>query len=115
MHHRSACFDNEETEQMLKSYVDERISPIEGKLEAIANMVKEIADTPVESKGVSYKDVTPLKKSDDDAEPLAKSDVADKLFELKKSGTFVDSADIAAVETGSPQQLAKIVEKYKIS
>jgi hypothetical protein len=71
-----------------------------------------LADAPVAAKGVSYKGVAPLLKSSDAGEPLSKSEVASKLFELKKSGSKVDSHDIAMAEMG--HDLSKIVEKYNI-
>jgi hypothetical protein len=100
-----------ETETLMKSYVDEKIAPLEGKLATILDMVTKIADAPVPAKGVSYK-VAPLLKSTDEGEPLSKSEVANKLFELKKSGSRVDSADIARAEMG--HDLEKIVQKYNI-
>jgi hypothetical protein len=105
----------DEVSSLMKSYIDERISPIEGKLEAIATLIKEIADAPVPSRGASYKSLAPLKKSEEGTtEALNKSEVVNKLFELKKSGQKVDSVDIASAELGSAGDLAKIVTKYNI-
>ena len=104
----------DEVSSLMKSYIDDKVSGLEGKLEAIANMVKEIADSPVPSKGVSYKNVAPLYKSEPETEVLSKAQVVDKLFELKKSGTAVDTLDITSAELGSQGELARIVEKYSI-
>lgn len=103
----------EEFSGLMKSFVEERVKPLEDKLSTILNLVNKIADQPVAPKGVTANAV-PLKKSADDAgEQLSKSEVASKLFELKKSGTKVDSLDITRAEMG--HDLQKIVDKYKIS
>jgi len=103
----------EDSEALLKSFVDERVKPLEDKLSSILDLVNKIAEQPVPPKGTTSNAV-PLHKSADDAgEPLSKSDLASKLFELKKSGTKVDSLDITRVEMG--QDLHKIADKYKIS
>ena len=96
----------------MKSYVDDKIAPLEAKMTSILEAVTKLADAPVPAKGVSYKGVAPLMKSEDGVESLSKSEVANKLFELKKSGSRVDSADIARAEMG--HDLAKIVAKYGI-
>lgn len=104
----------EEQESLFKGYVDEKVGSLEKKLEAILDVVKEMGDEPAERKGVPAGKFVPLKKSEDDgAEPLSKSAALDKLFELKKSGTHVDSADIASVEMGG--DLQAIVEKYSLN
>lgn len=103
----------EETENLLKSFVEERVKPLEDKLSTILDLVNKIADQPLPPKGVTA-NVVPLHKSGEEGtEELSKSEVASKLFELKKSGTKVDSLDIAKAETG--QDLAKLMAKYKIS
>lgn len=107
---------------LLKSYVDSKFASFETQLDKIAQMVSEIADSPVPSKGVSYKNIVPLKKSangdmdlgGNESEALTKSQVVEKLFALKKSGTHVDSADIAGAELANGQQLVKIANKYNI-
>ncbi len=104
----------EESNTLLKSYVDQRLAPIEGKLEAIMTLVKQVADAPAPSKGASYKHVAPLKKSDDSESTLTKAVLVDKLLELKKSGSRVDSVDIASAELGGQNELAKIANKYNI-
>lgn len=100
-------------EELMKSYVDSKLDSLEKKFDGIADLVKEIADAPMPSKSVSYKNVQPLEKSVE-VEPLNKSQIADQLFELKKSGKDVDSQDIASVELGGPAELSKIAEKYNL-
>jgi hypothetical protein len=104
----------EEAATLMKSYVDQRLTPIESKLEALMGLVKQVADAPVPARGVSYRNVTPLKKSDESVEELSKSAVVEKLFELKKTGHRVDSVDIASAELANAADLAKIVQKYNI-
>jgi len=104
----------EESDSLMKSYVEERIKPLEDKLTSIFDLVNKIADQPVPAKGVTARAVAPLLKSGDAGfEPLSKAQVASKLFELKKSGTKVDSLDITKAEMG--QDLQQIVNKYEIS
>lgn len=104
----------EEMTSLMKGYVEERIQPLEQKLATILELVNSIADQPVAPKGVTVK-TAPLMKSNaaEYGETLSKAEVANKLFELKKSGTRVDSLDIAKAEMG--QDLANIVKKYEIS
>jgi hypothetical protein len=103
----------EEVSPLMKSFVEERVKPLEDKLSTILDLVNKIAEQPMPPKGVPANAV-PLKKSADEAfETLSKSEIASKLFELKKSGTKVDTLDITRAEMG--QDLQKIVEKYKIS
>lgn len=101
-----------EMESLMKSYVDEKIAPLQTQLASILEAVNKLSETPVPAKGVSYRDVAPLLKSNEAAEPLSKSEIAAKLFELKKSGTRVDSADIARAEMG--HDLEKIVARYNL-
>jgi hypothetical protein len=100
----------EEQETLMKSYVDEKVSGLEKKLESILSLVKEIGDQPVPRKGVPAGAV-PLHKSAE--ESLSKTQVIDKLLELKKSGKEVDSADIAMVEIGGSFQ--SVIEKYSLN
>ena len=102
----------DEADQLMKSYVDSKVGVLEKQLATILETVTKLADAPVPAKGVGFKGVTPLAKSSDDVEPLSKSEVASKLFELKKSGGRVDSNDIAMAEMG--HDLDKIVSKYSI-
>jgi hypothetical protein len=102
------------SESLMKSYVEERVAPLEAKLSTILDLVNKIADQPVAPRGATAR-TTPLLKSADegDSEPLTKAQVASKLFELKKSGTRVDSLDITKAEMG--QDLKQIAKKYEIS
>lgn len=113
MHKGELKKSQEESEALLKSFVEERVKPLEDKLSTIFDLVKQIADQPVPAKGATARAVPLMKSADDAGETLSKSEVASKLFELKKSGTKVDSLDITRAEMG--QDLSKIVEKYKIS
>lgn len=103
----------ESSESLLKSYVEERVQPIEQKLETILDLVNKIADQPISPRGTTIKTTPLLKSADEGVEILSKAQVANKLFELKKSGTKVDSLDIAKAEMG--QDLTTIVKKYEIS
>ena len=103
----------EESETFMKSFVEERVKPLEDKLSTILDLVHKIADQPVPPKGLTGRAVPLMKSADDAGESLSKGEVASKLFELKKSGTKVDSLDITRAEMG--QDLSKIIEKYKIS
>jgi cobalamin biosynthesis protein CobT len=110
----------DEQSTLLKSYVDSKFASFETQLDKIAKLVSDIADAPVAPKSVSYKNIAPLKKSagshdeEGENEPLTKGQIVDKLFDLKKSGTRVDSADIASAELASGHDLAKIANKYNI-
>ena len=101
----------EYTETLMKSYVDERFSTLEKTISKLAAAVEAIADAPVQRKGVPA-GVTALHKSSEEVEPLSKSEVANKLFELKKTGKSVDSADIFKVETGNNLTVLEIANKY---
>ena len=104
----------EDSESLMKSYVEERVKPLEDKLSTILNLVNQIADQPVAAKGATAREAAPLLKSvETHVEPLSKAQVANKLLELKKSGTRIDSLDIAKAEMG--QDLQQIVKKYEIS
>ena len=100
----------EAQETLMKSYIDEKVGGLEKKLESILSLVKEIGDQPAPRKGVPSGFV-PLRKSAE--ETLSKTQVIDKLFELKKSGKDVDSADIAMVEIGGDIQ--SVVDKYSLN
>jgi len=106
---------SEEAESLMKSYVEERVKPLEDKLTTILDLVNKIADQPVAPKGQTARTpVTPLLKTGEPVfEPLSKAEVASKLFELKKSGTKVDSLDITKAEMG--QDLQTLIKKYEIS
>ena len=106
----------EESEDLMKSYVDTKFDTLEERLSKMAAMIESIADAPVERKGVPA-GVQPLNKSNEDQveQPLSKSEVASSLFELKKSGTHVDSSDIFRVETSKNySELKAIADKYGV-
>lgn len=104
----------DEMTSLMKSFVDERIKPLEDKLSTIVDLVNKIADQPVAPKGFTARAVVPLSKSAYEfTEGLTKSAVTSKLWELKKSGTPVDSLDVTKAEMG--QDLESIAKKYKIS
>jgi cobalamin biosynthesis protein CobT len=99
------------SESLMKSYVDERFSSLEKTISKLAAAVEAIADAPVQRKGIPA-GVAPLRKSSEETESLSKSEVANKLFELKKTGKHVDSADIFKVETGNNLTVLEIANKY---
>jgi hypothetical protein len=103
----------EDTSSLMKSYVEERVKPLEDKLSTILDLVNKIADQPVAPKGASFKSTPLLKSIDEGVEPLSKTQVANKLLELKKSGTKVESVDITKAEMG--QDLNNLIKKYEIS
>lgn len=105
----------EESESLMKSYVDYKFEALEERLSKMADMMEAMADAPVERRGVPA-GVKALKKSaDEDVQPLNKTSVANSLFELKKSGTHVDSSDIFRVETSKNYgELQAIAEKYGV-
>ena len=105
----------EEQETLIKSYVDSKFESLEKKIASLTDMIDKIADQPVERKGVPA-NVQALEKSieGEEKEPLSKSEVATKLFELKKSGTAIDTADIIRVETGSDADVQTIADKYNL-
>ncbi len=102
----------EEMQSLMKSYFDERVKPLEDSLASIMDLVKKIADQPVAPKGATVRTV-PLLKSTEEVETLSKAQVATKLFDLKKSGSAVDSLDVTKAEMG--QDLDTIIRKYKLS
>jgi hypothetical protein len=104
--------DAEEMEDsLMKSYVDEKVSSLEKAISRLTDLVESIADAPAPRKGVPA-GVAPLHKSQEESEPLSKSQVANQLFELKKSGKQIDSADIFKVETGNNLTVLEIANKY---
>lgn len=102
------------SEELMKSYVDSKFSAFEGRLEKMTAALESIANAPVSRKGVPA-GVQPLAKSTEEIAPLNKGQIADKLFDLKKSGTRVDSSDIFKVETTrDSNELKQIADKYGI-
>lgn len=102
----------EEMNTLMKSFFESRVAPLEAKLSSILDLVNKIADQPLPPKGVSAR-VVPLAKSADEKEPLNKAEMSSKLFDLKKSGTQVDSLDVTKVELG--QDLQAIAKKYNLA
>lgn len=100
-----------QSEELMKSYVDKRFSDLEKTISRLVDVVESIADAPAPRKGVPA-GYTALHKSTEEQEPLSKSQVASQLFELKKSGKQVDSADIFKVETGNNLTVLEIANKY---
>lgn len=100
-----------DSETLMKSYVDEKMGSLEEKLSKMAAAIEALADAPVGRKGIPA-GVTALQKSAQEVEPMNKAEIADKLFELKKSGEEVDSTDIFRVETGSVTAANEIATKY---
>ena len=101
----------EESETLMKSYVDEKMGSLEEKLSKMAAAIEALADAPVSRKGVPS-GITALAKSTEEIEPMNKSEIANKLFELKKSGEEVNSEDIFRVETGNQETANLIANKY---
>ncbi len=102
----------EESETLMKSYVDDKFSAFSDSLSKMQEAIEALADQPVERKGIPA-GVTALQKNAEDVEPLNKAEVANKLFELKKSGKIVDSTDIFTVETSNdPSTVYEIANKY---
>ena len=100
------------SETLMKSYVDEKFNTFQGTLSKMQEAIEALADAPVERKGIPA-GVTALQKSIDEPTPLNKSQVADQLFELKKSGEMVDSTDIFTVETSNNESTVReIANKY---
>jgi hypothetical protein len=100
-----------ESEDLVKSYVDGKMNSIEEKLSKMAAAIQALAEAPVQRRGVPA-GVAPLHKSTADVEPLSKTELANKLFELKKSGQPVDSSDVFRVETGNQATAFEIANKY---
>jgi len=100
-----------ESEELMKSYVDTKFNDLEKTISRLVNIVESIADAPVQRRGVPA-GVAPLHKSQEEIAPLSKSQVANQLFELKKTGKSVDSADIFKVETGNEITVLEIANKY---
>jgi len=104
----------EDQETLMKSYIDNKVAPLETKLNSLLDLVGKIAEQPVPAKGASAKNFAILSKSaESEVAPLSKSQVANKLFELKKSGASVDSADITAAELGTTN-VQELITKYNL-
>jgi hypothetical protein len=97
----------------MKTFVEERVKPIESKLETLMALVKKIADQPEPPKAATYRSIVPLAKTDGSSEPLTKAMVVNKLLELKKSGVEVDSLDVVKADLN--QDLEGLARKYKLN
>jgi hypothetical protein len=105
--------DKEDKEEKdLKKSIDARVAPIESKLSEVLSAVKRLSETPVPARGVSFKGIAPLAKSNE-VEPLSKSFVLNELVNLKKSGKDVLSEDVIQVEDGSADHMS-MARKYGI-
>ena len=103
------------SEELMKSYVDSKFSTFEEKFEKMTAALESIANAPVARRGVPAGVQALAKSTETETQPLNKSDVANKLFELKKSGMRVDSSDIFRVETTKDSnELKQIADKYGV-
>lgn len=104
----------EASEELMKSYVDTKFSALEERLSKMASAIEAMANAPVARKGIPA-GIQPLSKSTDEIAPLSKSVVTDRLFELKKSGKYVDSSDIFKLETTKNyNEVLEIANKYGV-
>lgn len=102
------------SEDLMKSYVDNKFSTLEERLSKMASAIESLANAPVGRRGVPA-GVQALAKSADETETLTKSKVVNQLMELKKSGSRVDSTDVFTAETSkSYSELKAIADKYGV-
>ena len=105
----------EASEELMKSYIDSKIAPIESRMADILTAIKDLSATPVERKSVPS-DIKPLTKSImDGPEPMNKHEVINAMLELKKNGTNIPTDDITRAELGSPAVLDSFVNKYQLT
>lgn len=100
--------DDKDEEKDLKKSLDARVAPLEAKIADVLAAVKKLADQPVPARGHSFRSIQPLAKSNE-AEPMSKSVVVNKLFELKKSNpSSVATEDFIELDQGtkSPDEIA---------
>jgi hypothetical protein len=104
--------EKKDEEKELKKSIEARVAPLESKIADVLAAVKKIAEAPVAARGTSYRQVQPLAKSQQ-VEPLNKTAVFNKLFELKKSGTTIPTEEFFELESGTvtPEYIAN---KYGI-
>jgi hypothetical protein len=104
-----------ESEEKMEKSIKARVAPLEAKMDEMMKAIAAIAKSPVPSRGVSFKDVQPLAKSNaTDVQPLVKSVVLDKLIDLRKSGSSVTSEDVLRAELGTQSDVEMIANKYGI-
>lgn len=101
-------------EKKLAKSIEERVAPLENQISQVLEAVKKLADAPVPARGATYKNVQPLAKGSEEAEPLNKSQVLGELITLKKSGKDVSTEDVLKAEIGSASELQEIATKYGI-
>ena len=102
------------SEELIKSYIDDRFSYLDERLTKMASVIESLANAPIARKGVPA-NVQPLHKSTEETNTLSKSNVIDRLFELKKSGTYVDSSDMFKLETSKNyNEVLEIANKYGV-
>jgi len=105
----------EVSEEVLMKAIDAKLTPFFDQLKTLSERIESIANMPLPAKGVAFNQLTPLKKSEDAVmEPLSKTELSDKLFELKKSGSYVDMTDVFKVSTGSDSDRLDVIKKYGI-
>lgn len=102
----------ERQETLLKSYVDSKFESFEKKIADLSAVIMKLADTPVQPRGIPS-GVQALQKSEE-VKQLNRSDVAERLLTLQKSGASVDTADLIKVEIGSMYDVQTITKKYGI-
>jgi len=103
------------SEELMKSYVDSKFSTFEERLEKMTAALESMANAPVARRSVPAGVQALAKSTETEIQPLNKNDVANKLFELKKSGGRVDSSDVFRVETTKDSnELKQIADKYGI-
>jgi cobalamin biosynthesis protein CobT len=102
------------SEELMKSYVDSKFSVFEDRLEKMTAALESIANAPVARRSIPA-GVQPLAKSTEEVQTLNKSQVTNRLLELKKSGSKVDSSDIFRAETTKDSnELKQIADKYGV-
>lgn len=102
------------SEDLMKSYVDNKFSTLEERLSKMASAIESLANAPVGRRGVPA-GVHALAKSSDETETLTKSKVVEQLMTLKKSGSRVDSTDVFTAETcKSYGELKAVADKYGV-
>jgi hypothetical protein len=100
--------DDKDEEKDLKKSLDARVAPLEAKIADVLAAVKKLSDQPVPARGHSFRSIQPLAKSNE-VEPMSKSTVFNKLFDLKKSNpSSVATEDFVELDQGtkSPDELA---------
>ena len=102
------------SEELMKSYVDSKFSTFEAKFEKMTAALESMANAPVARRSIPA-GVQALAKSTEEVAPLNKTQVTNKLLELKKSGNKVDSSDIFRAETTKDSnELKQIADKYGV-